>query len=61
MVEPLINQVQHRIDKIKDLLELFPILKQIKDAEYLRDRLLIRKIFPWIYRRKKRGKTAKEG
>ncbi|MBS4165081.1 hypothetical protein NEOC65_000128 [Neochlamydia sp. AcF65] len=62
MAEPLINQVQHCIDKIKDLLELFPIFEADKgcDAKCLRDRILIRKIFPWIYRRKKPGKTTEK-
>ncbi|KIC75190.1 hypothetical protein DB42_AN00450 [Neochlamydia sp. EPS4] len=48
MVEPLINQIQHRKDKIKHGLELFPLVEADKrdDAEYLRDRLLIRKFFP---------------
>jgi hypothetical protein len=48
MVEPLINQIQHRKDKIKAGLELFPIVEADKrdDGEYLKDRLLIRRNFP---------------
>lgn len=39
-----------------------PILEADKgyDAEHLRDKLLGRKIFPWICRRKKKGKEAEK-
>ncbi|MBS4166835.1 hypothetical protein NEOC65_001935 [Neochlamydia sp. AcF65] len=42
MVEPLINQVQHHINRVKDLLKLFPIFEADKGYvdEYLRDRAI---------------------
>lgn len=62
MVEPLIDQVKKRVDKARDLLELFPIFEADKgyDAEHLRDKLLRRRIYPWICRRKKRGQVAEK-
>ena len=62
MVEPLIDKVEKRVDKARDLLELFPIFEADKgyDAEHLRDKLLKRKIYPWICRRKKPGQVAEK-
>lgn len=58
-VEPLLDRVEKHIDAA--LAEgIIPILEADKgyDAEQLRDKLLRRKIFPWICRRKKPGREA---
>ena len=62
MVEPLIKQVEDRLDQARKLFDLRPIFEADKgyDAESLRDKLLKRKIYPWICRRKKPGKLAEK-
>lgn len=62
MVEPLIDKIQHYVDKARPFLEFFPIFEADKgyDAEHLRDKMLSRKIFPWICRRKKSGQEAEK-
>ena len=59
-VEPLIDKVGHHIIRTQERIGEIPIFEADKgyDAESLRDRLLARKIFPWICRRKKRGKIV---
>lgn len=62
MVEPLIDKVEHRINKGRDLLGFFPIFEADKgyDAEHLREKLVNRKIFPWICGRRKPGHVAEK-
>jgi len=61
-VEPLLDKVRVRIEKVQKCLGMIPIFEADKgyDADQLRDKLLRRKIFPWICRRKKPGKTAEK-
>lgn len=61
-VEPLLDKVQVRIERVQEHRNMIPIFEADKgyDAESLRDKLLGRKIFPWICRRKKPGKIAKK-
>lgn len=57
-VEPLLHRVRTRMEQ----LETIPIFEADKgyDADELRRKLLKRHVFPWICRRKKRGKTAEK-
>ncbi len=59
-VEPLLDRVQQKLDNLREQLGSFPIFEADKgyDAEHLRDKLLLRRIFPWICRRRKPGKKA---
>jgi IS5 family transposase len=61
-VEPLLNRVQKHINCWRKRLKGIPIFEADKgyDAHALRERLLRRKIFPWICRRKKPGSTAEK-
>jgi len=61
-VEPLLDRVQKHIDQLKKQLGDIPIFEADKgyDAEHLRDKLLKRKVFPWICRRKKPGQVAEK-
>lgn len=54
-IEPLIDRIQLRLNQVREKLGSFPIFEADKgyDAEHLRDKLLRRRIFPWICRRKK--------
>lgn len=60
-VEPLLDRVEKHISKVlsKGIIPIFEADKGY-DAETLRDKLLRRKIFPWICRRKKPGKAAEK-
>lgn len=60
-VEPLINRVSQYVENLIGL-GMIPILEADKgyDAESLRIKLLNRKIFPWIARRKQPGKPVKK-
>lgn len=60
-VEPLLDRVEKHMSNAlsKGILPIFEADKGY-DAEGLRDKLLRRKIFPWICRRKKRGKMAEK-
>ena len=59
-VEPLLDRVQHKLDNLRERLDCLPIFEADKgyDAEHLRDKLLQRRIFPWICRRRKQGKKT---
>lgn len=58
-VEPLLDRVEKHIGHVLSN-GIIPIFEADKgyDAEQLRDKLLKRRIFPWICRRKKPGKAA---
>lgn len=60
-VEPLLDRVEKHINSVLAK-GVIPILEADKgyDAEQLRDKLLKRRIFPWICRRKKPGKEAEK-
>lgn len=60
-VEPLLDRVNKYMTALSSK-GVIPILEADKgyDAEHLRDKLLRRKIFPWICRRKKPGKEAEK-
>jgi transposase len=60
-VEPLMDRVEKHIKSVL-VKGIVPILEADKgyDAEQLRDKLLKRRIFPWICRRKKPGKEAEK-
>lgn len=60
-VEPLLDRVSKYMTALSSK-GVIPILEADKgyDAEHLRDKLLRRKIFPWICRRKKPGKEAEK-
>jgi hypothetical protein len=60
-VEPLLDRVEKHISNVLSV-GVIPIFEADKgyDAEALRDKLLRRKIFPWICRRKKPGKAAEK-
>lgn len=60
-VEPLLDRVKGYIEGIITKV-IIPILEADKgyDAEALRDKLLRRRIFPWICRRKKPGKDVEK-
>lgn len=60
-IEPLLDRVEKYISSV--LAEgIIPIFEADKgyDAEAFRNKLLKRKIFPWICRRKKPGKAAEK-
>jgi IS5 family transposase len=61
-IMPLLDKVQHKIDRVRERIQEWPIFEADKgyDAEHLREKLLIRRIFPWICRRKKPGQTAEK-
>lgn len=61
-VEPLLDRVQARMWSAQQQLGKIPIFEADKgyDADELRYKLLKRRIFPWICRRKKPGKTAEK-
>lgn len=61
-VEPLLDMVQGHISSVQQRLGKIPIFEADKgyDAKQLRDKVLKRKIFPWICRRKKPGKIAEK-
>jgi hypothetical protein len=61
-VELLIDKVNKRIERMRQQINEIPIFEADKgyDAEALRDKLLLRKIFPWICRRKKPEKTVEK-
>lgn len=61
-VEPLVDRVQVRVDRCRECLGNFPILEADKgyDTNLLREKLLRRKIFPWICRRRKPGQMAEK-
>ena len=61
-VELLIDKVDIRIERMRKQVNEIPIFEADKgyDAEALRERLLLRKIFPWICRRKKPGKIVEK-
>lgn len=61
-VEPLIDRVQQCVDDLYQCLGIITIFEADKgyDANHLRDKLLKRRIFPWICRRKKPGQAAKK-
>jgi len=61
-VEPLLNRVQIWLKKAQEQTGKIPIFEADKgyDAEELRCKLLKRRIFPWICRRKKPGKMAEK-
>jgi len=60
-VESLLNRVERQISNVltKGIIPIFEADKGY-DAEALRDKLLRRKIFPWICRRKKPGKATEK-
>jgi IS5 family transposase len=60
-VEPLLDSVEKHISRVlsKGIIPIFEADKGY-DAEALRDKLLKRKVFPWICRRKKPGKAAEK-
>ncbi len=60
-VEPLLDRVNKYISKAiaKGIIPIFEADKGY-DAEALRDKLLMRRIFPWICRRKKPGRTTEK-
>lgn len=60
-VEPLLDRVLSQIGNVlkKGIIPIFEADKGY-DAEALRDKLLRRRIFPWICRRKKPGKAAEK-
>jgi len=60
-VEPLLDRVHKHMAAVSNK-GMIPILEADKgyDAEELRDKLLKRKIFPWICRRKKPRKEAEK-
>lgn len=60
-IEPLLDRVEKHISSVlaKGIIPIFEADKGY-DAEAFRDRLLKRKIFPWICRRKKPGKAAEK-
>lgn len=60
-VEPLLDRVHKHMAALSSK-GVIPILEADKgyDAEQLRDKLLKRKIFPWICRRKKPGKESEK-
>lgn len=60
-VEPLLDRVETHIGNVLAN-GIIPIFEADKgyDAERLRDKLLERRIFPWICRRKKPGKVAEK-
>jgi IS5 family transposase len=60
-VEPLLDRVKNHINNLV-LKGWIPILEADKgyDAQWLRNKLLKRGIFPWICRRKKPGKAAEK-
>ena len=60
-VEPLLDRVEKHIRSVlaKGVIPIFEADKGY-DAEALRDKLLKRRIFPWICRRKKPGKAAEK-
>lgn len=60
-VEPLLDRVKRQISRVlmKGIIPIFEADKGY-DAEELRDKLLRRRIFPWICRRKKPGKAAEK-
>lgn len=59
-VEPLLDRVRTKIESVRERFGTIPIFEADKgyDADELRRKLLKRRIFPWICRRKKPGKTA---
>lgn len=61
-VEPLLNRVQTHIGNSQERVGTIPIFEADKgyDADHLRDKLLRRKIFPWICRRKKPGRAIEK-
>jgi len=61
-VEPLLDRVSARVKSVQERLGKIPIFEADKgyDANELRYKLLKRCIFPWICRRKRRGKIAKK-
>jgi len=61
-VEPLLDRVQVRVDRCRGHLGNFPIFEADKgyDTNSLREKLLRRKIFPWICRRRKPGQMAEK-
>lgn len=61
-VEPLLDRVRTKIESVQERLGMIPIFEADKgyDADQLRHKLLRRKIFPWICRRKKPGKTVEK-
>lgn len=61
-VEPLLDRVWTRIESVQERLGKIPIFEADKgyDADQLRGKLLRRKIFPWICRRKKPGKMVEK-
>src|SRR5688572_25879776 len=60
-VEPLLDRVRMKMEHVEQL-GTIPIFEADKgyDADELRRKLLNRKIFPWICRRKKPRKTAEK-
>lgn len=58
-IEPLLERIRKHMTALtsKGIIPIFEADKGY-DAEHLRDKLLKRKIFPWICRRKKPGKEA---
>jgi IS5 family transposase len=61
-VEPLLDRVQNHIGNLQERLGSIPVFEADKgyDASELRDKLLKRKIFPWICRRKKPGRAVEK-
>ena len=61
-VEPLIDRVQVCVDRWRERFESFTIFEADKgyDANTLREKLLTRKIFPWICRRRKPGQVGEK-
>ena len=61
-VEPLLDKVQARIDCWRKRLGNISIFEADKgyDAHLLREKVLRRKIFPWICRRKKPGQVVEK-
>jgi len=60
-VEPMLDRIKKLTDKMleKGIIAVFEADKGY-DAEELRDKLLKRRIFPWICRRKKPGKAPEK-
>ncbi len=61
-IEPLLDRIQTKIERMQERLGKIPIFEADKgyDADHLRRKLLQRQIFPWICRRKKPGRPVEK-